>query len=122
MSKTETVNVEFYDNGKLVKTMTDIQTARAINKYNEVYNKIQYFDIQSGTVPAKHNGFVCQTFVAKHGDTKIVCAKEFLPNVPEILSCAQYKCGVKNTKDGKFENVGGGVQVLYYKLFSGHTK
>ena len=115
-------NVEFYSDGELIKMVTDAETARAIGMYNDVYNKIQYFTITSQTMKPRREGFVREAFIAQSHRLKIMCTKEYLPNVPQILNGAQYECGILNTKSNKFEMVGGGVQVLYYNLFRERTK
>lgn len=122
MSRTATKEVEFYTEGKLVQTVTDAETARFIGIYKDVYNKIQSFDIKSCLLPASREGFIRQAFQAKSHRLKIVCFKEYLPNVPEEFDAAHYECGILNTKTDKFERIDGGVQVLFYNLFCGHTK
>ena len=122
MSRPAIRNVEFYTDGKLVKTVTDAETARAIGKYNDIYNKINSFSITATKLEPKRPGFVREAILARSHRLKIVCVKEYLPNVPEIMNGAQYQCGILNTRSNKFEQVDGGVQVLYYKLFRGWTK
>lgn len=122
MSRTATKEVEFYTEGELVKTVTDKETARAIGIYKDVYNKIESFNITSHILPAKRLGFVREAYQAKSHRLKILCFKEYLPNVPEELDAAHYECGILNTKTDKFERIDGGVQVLFYKLFRGRTK
>lgn len=114
--------VSFFTDGKLVELETDVKTARAIGMYKDVYNKIQNFDISSRIIPGKHDGFVREAIVAQSRKLKIVCTKEYLPNVPEALNAARYECGILNTKTNKFEPVGGGVPQLYYKLFHGRSR
>lgn len=122
MSRQSLRNVEFYTEGKLVKTVTDTETARAIEAYKKVYNTIDKFHITSRTIPAERDDFVQTAILAQSGDLQIICVKEYLPDVPEIIDGAQYSCGISNSKGGKFKNIGGGVPVLYYKLFHGRTK
>ena len=114
--------VEFYDNGELIKMVTDAETARAIGQFKDICNKIHCFAITSYTLKPRREGFVREAFVAQSHKLKIMCTKEYLPNVPQILNGARYECGILNTKSNKLEMVHGGVQVLYYNLFREHTK
>ena len=114
--------VEFYDNGELIKMVTDAETARAIGQFKDIRNKIHCFAIASYTLKPRREGFVREAFVAQSHKLKIMCTKEYLPNVPQILNGARYECGILNTKSNKLEMVHGGVQVLYYNLFREHTK
>lgn len=122
MSNIAIKQVEYYTEGRLVKTETDAETARAIAAYKNVYNNINSFDMVSSTLPPKHVGFTREAIVAQSRRLKIVCIKEYLPNVPETIASPRYECGILNTKTGKFESVSGIVPMLYYKLFSEHTK
>jgi len=114
--------VEFYSGGELVKMVTDAETARAIGTYKDIYNKINCFIITSYMLKPRREGFVREAFIAQSHKLKIMCTKEYLPNVPQILDGARYECGILNTKSNKLEMVHGGVQVLYYNLFREHTK
>ena len=130
MSKQAIREVEFITEGEHVKTVTDAETARAIGMYKDVYNKIESFDITSTTLPAKRAGFIREAFQAKSHRLKILCFKEYLPNMPEDLDGAQYECGILNMKSNKVELVTsaaierhyGGVAMLYFNLFRGRTK
>jgi hypothetical protein len=130
MSKQATREVEFYTDGELVKTVTDKETARAIGAYKDVYNKIQSFDITSCILPGKRDGFVRHAIQAKSPKIKILCIKEYMPNMPEEFDGAQYQCGIMHTKtkqtevvaNGALERHYGGIPMLYYKLFNEHTK
>ena len=130
MSKPAIREVEFFTDGQLVKTVTDAETARAIGTYKDVYNKIQSFDISTQSGPSNRPGFVREVYFAQSHRLKIVCIKEFLPDVPEILNGARYECGILNKKSDKlevvkkneFERFSGGVPMLYYKLFRGRIK
>ena len=130
MSRPDTKEVEFITDGQTIKTVTDKETARAIGMYKDIYNKIQNFDISSRMLPSKRVGFVREVFCAQSHRLKIVCIKEYVPNVPEIVASPRYECAILNTKSDKFEMVknteierlSGGVPSLYYKLFCGRTK
>ncbi len=122
MKQPVTRKVEFYTNGKKVVIEADLKTARAIDVYKMVYNKVQNFDIKTRTFPGTHDGCICDVILAQSRKFKIVCTKEYIPNVPEIISAPQYTCGIANTRDNKFVNVPCGVSVLYYELFRGRVK
>lgn len=130
MSKQTIREVEFYTEGQRVKVVTDAKTARAIGMYKDVYNKIQSFDITTKTLPAKRPGFVRVAIQAQSHWLRILCTKEYIPNVPEILNGAQYECGILNRKSdhaemvspGAIERHYGGVPMLYWKLFRERIK
>lgn len=126
MSKTATREVEYFDdNGQIVKTVTDAATARAIGRYKNVYNTIQSFDVALvNNMPSKYEsqGFAREVIVAQSHRLKIVCIKDFIPNISELIVNPRYECGILNKKTNEFERVDGGVELLYYKLFRGHTK
>ena len=122
MKKEELRNVQFYTEGKLVQTTTDVDTARAIGTYKDTYNKIEHFEIVTRTVDGRQPGFIREEFLARTHKMTIVCFKEYLPNVPELLDGAQYQCGIRNTKSDKFEVFSGTIPMLYYKLFREHVK
>lgn len=130
MSRQATREVEFYTEGKLVKTVTDAETARAIGCYKDVYNKITRFDITACPMPAKRDGFTRIVIQAQSHGLRILCSKEYIPNVPEILDGAQYECVILNRKNNTVDTVPnnvierhyGGVPMLYYKLFSGRIR
>ena len=114
--------VEYICDGKKIKTVTDAETAHAIDVYNTVYNNIQNFKVSVHIVKSKHPECVCDAIVAKSDKMQIACIKEYVPNIPECLASAQYKCGILDTTTNKFEPVIGGVQILYYKLLCGRIK
>lgn len=122
MSRQATREVTFISEGKIIQTVTDAKTARAIGKYKDVYNKIERFKITSNIVPGKIDGFLREEIIARSPRLKIVCIKEYIPNVPEILDSATYKCGILNTKNKKFDIFDGGLPMLYYKLLHGRAK
>jgi len=122
MSRQAVREVEFYTEGKLVKTVTDAKTAQAIGMYKDIYNKVQYFQVTLHKLTPRRIGFVREVIVAESHRLKIYCTKEYLPDVPEVLSGVQYDCGILNKKTEKIEQVGGGVPLLYYKLFREHVK
>ena len=122
MKKEELREVEFFSEGKLIKTLADAETARAIGMYKDVYNKIAHFEIVTRTVDGRQHGFIREEFLARTHKMTIVAFKEYIPNVPEILSGTQYQCGIRNTKSQKFEVFSGTIPMLYYKLFRERTK
>ena len=122
MSKQAIRHVEFYSGGKLIKTTTDAETARAIGMYKDVYNKIEHFEITSRILIPKRSGFVRKAFQAQSPRLRIICIKEYLPNVPEILQGATYECGIINKKTQEYQIVQGGVETLYYELFNEHIR
>lgn len=122
MSKHETKQVEFFIDGKLVQTDVDPETARAISKYKDVYNCVQSFEIATCNVPARRDGFIREAVQATSRKLKIVCTKEYNPNIPETVAPPRYECGILNTKSQQFEAFSGVVPMLYYKLFSGRIK
>ena len=130
MSRRAIREVEFFTEGKLVKTVTDAETARAISFYKSVYNQITSFNIVARDLPPKREGFVRIARQAQSHSLRILCIKEYMPNVPEFMSGATYDCGILNRKtnqtalvpDYKIERHYGGVPMLYYKLFREHIK
>ena len=122
MKKPITRRVEFYSEGKKIVAEADIKTARAIDVYKMVYNKVHDFDIKTRTIDGTHDGCVRDAIYAQSSKLKIVCTKEYVPNVPEIVCAPRYTCGIANIRDNKFEFVPITVSVLYYKLFSERIK
>ena len=122
MKEQITRKVEFYADGKKITAEADLKTARAIDVYKIVYNKIKNFDIKARTIPGTHDGWMREIIFAKSHKIKIVCTKEFMPDVPEIICNPRYTCGIANANNNKFVPVPGGVSVLYYELFNGRIK
>ena len=122
MSRQAVREVEYIEDGKLVKTVTDATTARAIGRYKDVYNKIESFNISAHLLPSKLQGYVRDVLIARSRRLRIVCIKEHPQNISEKHIDSKYECGILNTKTNEFERVEGGVELLYYKLFRGHVK
>jgi hypothetical protein len=124
MSRQAIEEVEYMEDGVLVKTVTDSKTARAIGKYKSIYHCVQSFTVTKHQLPSQYadKGFVREAILAQSRRLKILCIKDYVPNVPEYIIDPQYQCGILNTKTKEFERVEGGVELLYYKLFRGHVK
>lgn len=122
MSKQAVKEVEFFADGELIRTTTDPETARDIGMYKDIYNKIEHFTITSRILTPKRAGFVRKAIQAQSHRLRIVCIKEYLPNVPEILDASECECGILNRKTQEYHEVKGGVQDLYYNLFNGRIK
>lgn len=125
MSKTATKEVEYVSDGQTIKATVDKKTAAAIGQYKSVYNAIQSFDITlCNDMPSKYQnaGFKREVIVAQSRRLKIVCIKDFAPNVPESVIAPYYECGIMNIKTKDYEAVNGIVPMLYYKLLRGRAK
>lgn len=122
MSRPSTKKVEFYYGGELVRQVTDTDTARAVEAYNGIYNKIDNFKITKEDAKSKRSGFIRTTYTAVSSEFKIRCIKEYVPGVSKFDDGASYECDILNTKTNKLEVLVGGVPAMYYKLFSEHAK
>lgn len=124
MSRHAIEEVEYMEDGVLVKTVTDSKTARAIGKYKNIYQCVQSFTVTKHQLTSQYadKGFVREAILAQSRRLKILCIKDYVPNVPEYIIDPQYQCGILNKKTNKVERVEGGVELLYYKLFRGHVK
>ena len=122
MSNSKEKAVQFYTEGELVETVTDPATARLIGIYKDVYNKIDSFKITSRILIPKRTGFTRKAIQAQSTRLRILCTKEYIPNVPEVMDGAIYECGILNLKTNVYQAIDNGVQTLFYKLFSEHVK
>ena len=122
MSNSKEKAVQFYTEGELVETVTDPATARLIGIYKDVYNKIDSFKITSRILIPKRTGFTRKAIQAQSTRLRILCTKEYIPNVPEVMDGAVYECGILNLKTHAYQAIDNGVQTLFYKLFSEHVK
>ena len=122
MSNSKEKAVQFYTEGELVETVTDPATARLIGIYKDVYNKIGSFKITSRILMPKRTGFTRKAIQAQSTRLRILCTKEYIPNVPEVMDGAVYECGILNLKTNVYQPIDNGVQTLFYKLFSEHVK
>lgn len=124
MSRPAIEEVEYMEDGVLVKTITDSKTARAIGRYNNIYHCVQSFTVTKHQLPSQYadKGFVREAIMAQSRRLKILCLKDFVPNVSEDIIDPQYQCGILNKKTNEVERVEGGVELLYYKLFRGRVK
>lgn len=122
MSKPALREVEYVTEGRLVRTITDAETARAIGMYKDTCNKIHSFNISAHTLPAKNEGFVCEALVADSRTIQIICFKEYKPNIPEIVCRPMYQCGILNKKSREIQSVSNAIPELYFKLLREHVK
>lgn len=124
MSRYAMEEVEYMEDGVLVKTVTDAKTARAIGRYKNIYHCAQSFSVTTYQLPSQlaDQGFVREAILAQSRKLKILCLKDYLPNVPEYICDPHYQCGILNKKTQEFERIVSGVDILYYKLFRGRIK
>ena len=125
MSKPATKEVEYMSEGQLIKATVDKKTAADIGQYKSIYNCVQSFEVGLvDNTPSKYKdqGFLREILVAESPRLKIVCIKDFYPNVSELYISPRYECGIVNKKTNDFKRVTSGVDSLYYKLFRDRVK
>ena len=122
MSKQTACSVQFMEDGRLVKTVVPKETEKAINDYNKVYENINQYKIRTFRTPSKHQEHVCDVVIAQSSEQRIVCIKDFVPNISERIIEPQYQCGILKIGTNDVEHIEGGVELLYYKLLHGRAK
>ena len=120
MTDIKTKKVKYHEpDGKKQECIVDIETAKDISQYNDIYNKIQYFFVSEMDLEPRSPGWARKMFIAQSPRLEIRAIKEYLPGISEdILDHPSYVASIRNTKSQEEPRflLYGIVPILYYKL------